>query len=718
MIKARISKLTLVNFRCFKKATFDLDADIVIITGKNGSGKSTVLYALTHILNGRSKNSVLNDIGGLENAENEGEDYKIKGVFKAGEKEWIVEIDGGNLSKDDDNKSLRKEKLSTFFQEHITSYDLKWLMSFIETFDGESNIRIPNLKNRSTKWIKTLKDKYLPSSVKEYEYRKRFLNEWMNSINMLSNKLKERYFRVFEKIKLDETNYKEIFDKFCIINNIKIENGKQKGFLNTIKEIKSFLKEIEKNEKIKVNNENKHSKDNILINFSKYLDRTIIVVPTVEDFEKFMKRDYIFEKNIFFFKKEVYGRFLKEKRFLENKIKTLESKYQNLLKLYFVFNLENFEGSFEDIISYLKKVKENIKHVDRNLLPKKVVEWIVSTSVYELEKEYKEWERRIDEEIELIKGHLSKLQRVLNALTDGLDFSKKYSLYFEYSYIETGKTVSDILGEKILNEKKENSFNDLFVLERLIGFLENQIIIEQELFEKLRKEKKLREKEKEILNVINAAKKVLNSESGKKSILNSIMTELSKKELEKIIKPVNSLLKLFHFPEKLLPLKIARDKKGRNYILKTVDNFELDYSQLSTGQKAILNIAFGIAANFLFEDELDHEVIMFDDITTSLDLSQLIPAAILFRKLAYTGKRQVILTTHHEDLTNKLLDYLIPPEGHSLKVIEFYDWPYDAGKSFNIYYLENKSKIAEKKDLEDIKYLIADDYLSFVQNND
>ena len=425
MIKKRISKLTLVNFRCFKKATFDLDADIVIITGKNGSGKSTVLYALTHILNGRSKNSVLNDIGGLENAENEGEDYKIKGVFKAGEKEWIVEIDGGNLSKDDDNKSLRKEKLSTFFQEHITSYDLKWLMSFIETFDGESNIKIPNLKKKGDEWIKTLKDKYLPSSIEEYEYRKRFLNEWMNSINMLSSKLKERYFRIFEKIKLNETNYKEIFEKFCIINNIKIENGKQKGFLNTIKEIKSFLKEIEKNEKIKVNNENRHSKDNILINFSKYLDRTIIVVPTVEDFEKFMKRDYIFEKNIFFFKKEVYGRFLKEKRFLENKIKTLESKYQNLLKLYFIFNLENFEGSFEDIISYLKKVKENIKHVDRNLLPKKVVEWIVSTSVYELEKEYKEWERRIDEEIELIKGHLSKLQRVLNALTDGLDFSKK-----------------------------------------------------------------------------------------------------------------------------------------------------------------------------------------------------------------------------------------------------------------------------------------------------
>jgi len=718
MIKKRISKLTLVNFRCFKKATFDLDADIVIITGKNGSGKSTILYALTHILNNKSKNSVLNDIGELKNAENEGEDYKIKGVFKAGEKEWIVEIDGGNLSKDDDNKSLRKEKLSTFFQEHITSYDLKWLMSFIETFDGESNIKIPNLKKKGDEWIKTLKDKYLPSSIEEYEYRKRFLNEWMNSINMLSSKLKERYFRIFEKIKLNETNYKEIFEKFCIINNIKIENGKQKGFLNTIKEIKSFLKEIEKNEKIKVNNENRHSKDNILINFSKYLDRTIIVVPTVEDFEKFMKRDYIFEKNIFFFKKEVYGRFLKEKRFLENKIKTLESKYQNLLKLYFIFNLENFEGSFEDIISYLKKVKENIKHVDRNLLPKKVVEWIVSTSVYELEKEYKEWERRIDEEIELIKGHLSKLQRVLNALTDGLDFSKKYSLYFGYSYIETGKTVSDILGEKILNEERENSFNDLFVLERLIGFLENQIIIEQELFEKLRKEKKLREKEKEILNVINAAKKVLNSESGKKSILNSIMTELSNKELEKIIKPVNSLLKLFHFPEKLLPLKIVRDRKSKDYILKTVDNFELDYSQLSTGQKAILNIAFGVAANLLFEDELDHDVIMFDDITTSLDLSQLIPAAILFRKLAYTGKRQVILTTHHEDLTNKLLDYLIPPKGCSLKVIEFYDWPYDAGKSFNIYYLENKSKIAEKKDLEDIKYLIADDYLSFVQNND
>jgi len=65
----------------------------------------------------------------------------------------------------------------------------------------------------------------------------------------------------------------------------------------------------------------------------------------------------------------------------------------------------------------------------------------------------------------------------------------------------------------------------------------------------------------------------------------------------------------------------------------------------------------------------------FNDFTTALDMGQLIPAATLLRQLAYCESdeycRQVIVTSHHEDLTNKLLDHLLPPPGHSMKVIEF-----------------------------------------------
>ena len=65
----------------------------------------------------------------------------------------------------------------------------------------------------------------------------------------------------------------------------------------------------------------------------------------------------------------------------------------------------------------------------------------------------------------------------------------------------------------------------------------------------------------------------------------------------------------------------------------------------------------------------------FDDFTTALDMGQLIPAATLLRQLAHCEsdeyRHQVIVTSHHQDLTNKLLDHLLPPPGHSMKVIEF-----------------------------------------------
>jgi len=389
-------------------------------------------------------------------------------------------------------------------------------------------------------------------------------------------------------------------------------------------------------------------------------------------------------------------------------------KLHNIL---FAFNLENYEGSFEDVVTYLKRIKNNIRKLDKNLLPEKIVKWVMNTNIEELEKEYEIWKGKIEKEINIVEQHLSNKRRVLNVLKNGLDFSEKFYLIFGDKYEVKGEmTVSDLIKQKALKDKTEQSYSDLFIIGELKNLLDKQIEKEYEIFKKIVRDEKIRKKEKEIKSIIETVEMVLNEESKKNSILNSIMQKLSREELDKIIEPVNTFLKLFHYPEGFLPLKIERRK--RNYLLKTASNYKLNYKQLSTGQKAILNIAFGVAANLLFKDELDHDVIMFDDITTSLDLSQLIPAAILFRKLAYIGKRQVILTTHHEDLTNKLLDYLIPPEERSLKVIEFYDWPYDAGKNFNIYYMENKSKNAEKKDLEDIKYLIADDYLSFVQNND
>lgn len=45
----QLTRIHTKNFRCFTKATFDLDARIVLIRGKNGAGKSSILEALHYL---------------------------------------------------------------------------------------------------------------------------------------------------------------------------------------------------------------------------------------------------------------------------------------------------------------------------------------------------------------------------------------------------------------------------------------------------------------------------------------------------------------------------------------------------------------------------------------------------------------------------------------------------------------------------------------------
>jgi hypothetical protein len=80
---------------------------------------------------------------------------------------------------------------------------------------------------------------------------------------------------------------------------------------------------------------------------------------------------------------------------------------------------------------------------------------------------------------------------------------------------------------------------------------------------------------------------------------------------------------------------------------------------------------------------------LFDDVTTSLDLNQIGPACILFRKLAYAKepghRRQIFISSHHEDLTNRMIDFLIPPAGFVMKVMEFKDFSPEKGPLYNIW---------------------------------
>lgn len=196
--------------------------------------------------------------------------------------------------------------------------------------------------------------------------------------------------------------------------------------------------------------------------------------------------------------------------------------------------------------------------------------------------------------------------------------------------------------------------------------------------------------------MISDALTISKQESGSRSQLLSVVGVIPEVELTKLLENMNRLLASFHFPKGFLPIKIENNGTEKNPKWSFKTKSEIGFESLSTGQRTQLAICWTINLNLALSNDLGHRVIAFDDFTTSLDMNQLIPSAVLLRKLAYANdsdkwKRQVIVTSHHEDLTNRLLDFLLPPEGKSMKVIQFEDWLPESGPKFKCYNVDMES---------------------------
>jgi DNA repair exonuclease SbcCD ATPase subunit len=140
----------------------------------------------------------------------------------------------------------------------------------------------------------------------------------------------------------------------------------------------------------------------------------------------------------------------------------------------------------------------------------------------------------------------------------------------------------------------------------------------------------------------------------------------------------------FALVDGILPLKveeIARENGTRNEDelstrVTTADHRSLQ--QLSTGQRAQVAVALAVVQTQLLGDNLPFRILLLDDVSTAYDLSNITREAVLWRQLAYnqdkSNRWQLFISSHHEDLTNHLLDLLIPPSGMSLRLLKFTNW--------------------------------------------
>jgi len=189
--------------------------------------------------------------------------------------------------------------------------------------------------------------------------------------------------------------------------------------------------------------------------------------------------------------------------------------------------------------------------------------------------------------------------------------------------------------------------------------------------------------------ILTEAEKTLKRALGKESIF-SLTSAIDEGQLRDLLLSLNRLLARFHFPTEFLPIQlqaISSRAKVPSYQFASANGPV--YRGLSTGQRTQLAVCWSVCLSYALRDRISHPIIAFDDFTTALDMGQLIPAAGILRQLAYTDSeeyyRQVIVTSHHEDLTNRLIDYLLPPAGKTMKVIEMLEWTPARGPSMRLY---------------------------------
>ncbi len=148
----------------------------------------------------------------------------------------------------------------------------------------------------------------------------------------------------------------------------------------------------------------------------------------------------------------------------------------------------------------------------------------------------------------------------------------------------------------------------------------------------------------------------------------------------------------------------ADKKKEGDKNTKDEEVWQRTINCLSSGQKAQLAMAWMVACRELMHNpdnkkvvSFPHRVMIMDDPSTTFDLNNLHSQAILWRQLAYnenpSQRYQIFIVSHHEEFSSRLLDLLCPPgleekKKCRMKLLRFTDWTVKDGAKMKTYEVE------------------------------
>ncbi len=135
-----------------------------------------------------------------------------------------------------------------------------------------------------------------------------------------------------------------------------------------------------------------------------------------------------------------------------------------------------------------------------------------------------------------------------------------------------------------------------------------------------------------------------------------------------------------------------------------------DVRHFSTGQRAQVALATMIAQKLIAVEQdafkFPNRVLVIDDPSTSYDLTNIGRQMTLMRQLAYhpePAKRfQIFLSSHHDTVSSQLIDSLVPPQGCRLKILHFKAWTMEAGPEIEEFDVQESPELSQrlKEDME------------------
>jgi energy-coupling factor transporter ATP-binding protein EcfA2 len=727
----RVKSVNIHNFRGIKKLKEPLNtnADVILITGPNGFGKTSLIDALSLVLTGYLHPRRDPILFALPEEDNPPEKGWIEAVLlypQKTEKKIKVSVFNNKppecsdiIWPESDSAKEVSSKASFFYQDLVEqSFDNFTEGTTLKDLLAPPPKQIDEARSALRKALKSVEQKektlVIPGIDSEEAINKKrekiasvFVELWQQLTTAIDNS----YIKLPAPLPVIDImkvrgGFKKDWDKklirfsFDLGKSLKIDDVKEENVMSSLRQLENLIDDL---------------KFSYLIPKSDLAERINYLITSLPDAKKILKlrelgvlkEGYLtLEKNLANSKKRIESLLKLENHFkspegpslleIMHSLRRYGSKWSNFntIRAY-----ENDICPPEEIVKWVVAAYSSLNVDNKKQLDDVLARWLenvenkrskLAMDIAIQEKEFAEYSTTLK--------ILEEIQEIADISDEGRELVKEAQKKAEHSIAST-------LDTELSNITTGQETHPIKLIENIKRALNEWINIEErELFRQdaLKKSIKYKKAEEQIRLLKNA----LNRETKKgDSVLESVL-QLPENEPQKLVELINSILPRFRLVQGVLPVDIKSSQKGTGINKKGTWEFVTadgrTFTSLSTGQQSQLAISMLLGLNISLDiSYLGHGIIALDDTTTSFDMAQLPREAVLLRQIAYgTGgsnesRRQLFIVSHHEDLTHKLIDHLIPPKGKKMHVLNFVDWSPIDGPEIEQYEME-PAKSAQK----------------------